>query len=89
MSADCTVPHTRLKVAIICGLVSCVGLVAADDAEAPGLEFLEYLGSWEESDEDWVLFAEKPEQQEALENVQDGSVPAPDGEKLAELDDEN
>lgn len=86
MSADSTAVHTRLRVAMICGLMSCVGLVVADDAEAPGLEFLEYLGSWEESDEDWVLFAEESEQQEELE---DESVAAPDGEKLAELDDEN
>ncbi len=30
----------------------------AEDADAvPDMEFLEYLGSWEESDEEWMLFA--------------------------------
>lgn len=42
------------------------GTVAADDAErdAPpvseeltDMEFLEYLGSWEESDADWLIFS--------------------------------
>ena len=25
--------------------------------EAPDMEFLEYLGSWETSDDEWILFA--------------------------------
>jgi hypothetical protein len=48
-----------LEVAVLCGLVACGGSALADDEEAlPDLEFLEYLGSWEESDEDWLLFNE-------------------------------
>lgn len=35
-------------------------LAAACGAEAagelPGMDFLEYLGSWEESDEEWIYF---------------------------------
>ena len=31
----------------------------ADGAEPPNFEFLEYLGSWESSDEDWVVVAEQ------------------------------
>ena len=34
------------------------GPATAADEELPDLEFLEYLGSWEESDEDWELFRE-------------------------------
>ena len=63
--------------------------VTTTDA-GPDLEFLEYLGSWEASDEDWVLFTADMDEQEASrdkDNVQ-GSDPSPDGEKLAELDDE-
>lgn len=39
-------------------LVGIAGPVAAADDELPDLDFLEYLGSWEESDEDWELFNE-------------------------------
>ena len=38
-------------------LLGC-GLVLAADEEIPDPDFLEYLGMWEESDEDWVLFDE-------------------------------
>ncbi len=39
-------------------LLGFVGPAAAADDELPELDFLEYLGSWEESDEDWELFRE-------------------------------
>jgi len=31
---------------------------AQDDPAAPGLDFLEYLGSWQETDEEWVIISE-------------------------------
>ena len=34
------------------------GLVPAADDEVPDGEFLEYLGMWQASDEDWLLFNE-------------------------------
>jgi len=49
------------KLMVFCGAMSLSGLTLADDMPAPDLEFLEYLGSWEESDEEWVLFAEDAE----------------------------
>jgi hypothetical protein len=39
-------------------LLGFAGPAAAADDELPELDFLEYLGSWEESDEDWELFKE-------------------------------
>ncbi len=54
-SADKKQPDYLLSVAVLWGLFGCSGIVAADD-EQPDMEFLEYLGSWEESDEDWLLF---------------------------------
>ena len=54
-SADKWQPDYLLSVAVLWGLFGCSGVVAADD-EQPDMEFLEYLGSWEESDEDWLLF---------------------------------
>jgi hypothetical protein len=44
-------------------LVAGGAVVAADD-KLPDEVFLEYLGSWEESDEDWLMF-EKESKKEA------------------------
>lgn len=38
---------------IVCGLCLGAGAMAAE--EPPDAEFLEYLGMWELSDEEWVL----------------------------------
>ncbi len=54
--------------------------LAAD--EAPDMEFLEYLGMWEESDEDWLIFDE-PVTADSDERID----PAPDGEESMEKDD--
>ena len=39
---------------IVCGLCLGTGVLAATEAP-PDAEFLEYLGMWEETDEEWVL----------------------------------
>ena len=59
------------------------GLVAADEA-APDMEFIEYLGLWEESDEEWMLFDESEETTDDKR-----SDPAPDGKESPEKDDED
>ncbi len=58
-------------------------MVAADE-ELPDMDFIEYLGIWEGSDEDWLLFSEplKAENEER-------SDPAPEGEESTEKDDES
>ncbi len=89
MSAD---PHRRralLCLAAAAGVFA-AGAAGADEASTPDLEFLEYLGSWEASDEDWEIFTAGMEEQEASQNKDnvEGSDPSPDGEKLAEVDDE-
>ena len=78
-----------VRLAVIWGLIGASGLVVAEDAEAPDLEFLEYLGSWEEAEEDWILLAPDVSPENESSNNNDESVDAPDGEKLAELDDES
>ena len=91
MSADRHRARALVSLAALVGLFGMAGGAQADDEEAPDLEFLEYLGSWEASDEDWVIFTAAMEEQEASQdkdNVQ-GSDPSPDGEKLAEMDDES
>jgi hypothetical protein len=77
-----------LKLALLWGPLACAGTSAAADEEQPDLEFLEYLGSWEESDEDWLMFTEavdKPvadDHRKQPENV-------PDEKNSAELEDES
>lgn len=45
----------ELGVALLC-LLTASGWVLAEEEPLPDAEFLEYLGSWQESDEDWLLF---------------------------------
>ena len=59
--------ETALKVAVVWGLLGCSAIACADDEAIPDMEFLEYLGSWEESDEDWVLLTETDVEQVASE----------------------
>jgi hypothetical protein len=73
-----------LRLAVIFGLAGC-GIAAAE--EVPELEFLEYLGSWEESDEDWLLFNQAESEQVRMDDER--SDPAPTGEESTENDDES
>ena len=47
----------RRTIAVTALLLGC-SLVLAADEEIPDPDFLEYLGMWDESDEDWVIFDE-------------------------------
>ncbi|MDH3272958.1 MAG: hypothetical protein OEM64_02910 [Gammaproteobacteria bacterium] len=60
------------------------GLVQGADDEMPDEDFLEYLGLWEESDEDWLMF-DAPVTTENEERVD----PVPDGEESMEKEDES
>ena len=64
-------------------LLSCGFVLAADD-ELPDPEFLEYLGLWEESDEDWLIFDEP-----VTAETDERSDPAPEGEESTEKTDES
>jgi len=55
---------------------------AGDDL--PDEDFLEYLGLWEDSDEDWLIFNEPP----TAENAE-RTDPAPVGEESTETEDES
>ena len=89
MSAEKRQPEAALKVAVLWGLFGCTGVVSADETESPDMEFLEYLGSWEESDEDWLLFADQIDKQAQASNNDETENPTPQEEELAELDDES
>lgn len=72
-----------LRKALLWMLCGVAGTVLAADAEEPEMEFLEYLGQWEESDEEWVMI----DRQLSLET--DKRIdPAPQGEESTENDDE-
>jgi len=60
------------------------GLVQGAGDEMPDGDFLEYLGSWEESDEDWLMF-DAPVTTENEERAD----PVPDGEESTEKEDES
>ena len=85
MSAD--KPDYVLSVTVLWGLFGCSGVVVADD-EQPDMEFLEYLGSWEESDEDWLLF-HLPESEAVAAEEKKRSDPARAGKESTESDDES
>lgn len=70
--------------AALAGILLACSLVLAADEELPDLDFLEYLGSWEESDEDWLLFEEP-----ITADAEKRSEPAPEGEESTEKTDES
>ena len=73
----------RQLVVVACGLSLCAVAPAAE-GPAPDVEFLEYLGTWEETDEDWLMYSEL----QVLE-MDTRSDPAPEGEESTEHEDES
>lgn len=78
----------RLKLALCCGLAGCGAAAALADEELPEPELLEYLGSWEESDEDWLVISELSHVAGRL-TEDERNDPAPEGEESTESEDEN
>ncbi len=69
----------------LCGFALCTSsLLLAAEAEAPDTEFLEYLGMWEESDEDWLLLDET-----VMAENEERNDPVLDGEESTENEDES
>lgn len=89
MSANKIQPERALKIALLIGLMGFAGATLAEEEEVPDLEFLEYLGSWDESDEDWILFAGEDTDPSASGDDKDEGAPAPQEDKVAELEDES
>ena len=88
MSASRSTTDRIVRAIVLWGLIGVGGIGFADESEAPELDFLEYLGSWEESDEDWVVLAPDAAVNEESDEEKEEVDTAPNGEKLAELDDE-
>jgi len=69
---------------MVCGLLLCGGIAVAEEEDEPDMEFLEYLGMWEESDEDWQIFEETM----AVDN-EERSDPVAEAEESMEKEDES
>ncbi len=76
-------PDRRLLV-LACALCAGTTAYAAEETEQLDAEFLEYLGMWEESDEEWLLHEEN-----LTADVEERSDPVPDGEESTEQKDES
>jgi hypothetical protein len=76
-----------LRVIMACSLLALSGGVTAEDDELPDVEFLEYLGSWDESDEDWLLVKDVTKARDEIMK-DEGSDPAPKGEESMETENE-
>jgi hypothetical protein len=72
------------RTALVGAFLLACSVVPAADEEGPDPEFLEYLGLWEESDEDWLIFDEP-----ATADTDERSDPAPEGEESTEKTDES
>lgn len=74
-------------VLVLAGLAGGGYVLADEQTDDPDLEFLEYLGSWEAGEEDWLIFAGDRETTDETKDDEKEET-APDGEKLAEVNDE-
>ncbi len=74
----------RVAALLVCALCLGTAALAEEEEPAPDAEFLEYLGMWEETDEDWLILDEA----QAAE-MDKRSDPAPEGEESPETMDES
>jgi hypothetical protein len=75
-----------LRLALL-GLALCGGADAAAEEPAPDAAFLEYLGSWEGTDEDWLLFEDAAGETEESKD-EERSDSEPEGDASPESQDE-
>ena len=75
------------RLMLLWGVLGFSSALLAADSELPEMEFLEYLGLWEESDEDWVLLSGEAVTQVAAEDARTDAEP--EGEESAENEDES
>lgn len=73
--------------ALVAALLLTAAPVTADDS-APDAAFLEYLGSWEGSDEEWVALLDEEQDDNTVSRDDQRSDPAP-GEESQETEHES
>jgi hypothetical protein len=72
---------------VLCGFALCVSSVVfaeTEDEEVPDMDFLEYLGMWEETDEDWQRLDE-----DTVAENDERSDPVPESKESTENEDES
>ena len=79
--------HTTFKAILLWTWLGLSGVLLAADTDVPEMEFLEYLGLWEESDEDWVWISEEMNTQVVADDSRTDATPQ--GEESAENEDES
>ncbi len=72
-----------LGATLACMAIDAVADESTDVDEELDVEFLEYLGRWDATDEDWFLF------EGAVTDNEERRDPAPKGEESAENEDED
>lgn len=75
--------------ALTCGIALCTSVssladTSVEEDEIPDADFLEYLGIWEESDDEWLLLEE-----EEVAGIEERIDPVPKGEESTEIEDES
>ena len=81
-----TLANSELRTLLCSLMLSMSGIAVAqtEEEDGPDMAFLEYLGLWEESDEDWLLIEEGV----VAENGE-RSDPVPEREESVETEDES
>ena len=75
----------RQVAVLVCGLWLAAAAGAEEQPERDvEVEFLEYLGMWEQTDEDWLLY-----DIEETVVMEERNEPAPEGEVSTEMEDES
>jgi hypothetical protein len=81
-----TLANSELRT-LLCSLLlgmSGIAVAQTEQEDGPDMAFLEYLGLWEESDEDWLLIEE-----EVVAENDERSDPVPEREESVETEDES
>ena len=60
----------------------------AQDGDGPDLSFLEYLGSWEDGDEEWLLAVELGEEIDKLNDTEKHEEDAEQADEADETDED-
>jgi hypothetical protein len=74
-----------VRTIVLATMLGSCGLAVAAEEDVPDMEFFEYLGMWEETDEEWLMFDELV----TAENKREPEPREPDDEEPVEKDDES
>lgn len=74
-----------VRTIVLATMLGSCGLAVAAEEDVPDMEFFEYLGMWEETDEEWLMFDELV----TAENKREPEPREADDEEPVEKDDES